>query len=159
MNLKSNNWIKWLLIPLLIIILDQWSKIAIVQHFVWGQSEIITSFFNLVRVHNTGAAFSFLSDAGGWQRGFFILIGIGVSLFMLWLIYCNSREILLCWALSLIIGGAIGNVIDRIQYGYVVDMLDFHLRGWHFPAFNLADSTISLGAFLLIWYECIHKKS
>jgi signal peptidase II len=159
MILQLNPWMKWLTNPLLVILLDQWSKMAIVQHFVWGQSESITSFFNLVRVHNTGAAFSFLADAGGWQHWFFILIGIGVSLFMLWLIYCNPHESLLCGALSLIIGGAIGNVIDRIQYGYVVDMLDFHARGWHFPAFNLADSAITAGAFLLILHECCYKKS
>ena len=152
------KWGWWLAIVCLVIFLDQWSKNWIVHHFAWGHSEHITSFFNLVRVHNPGAAFSFLAQGSGWQRWFFTVLASVMCVFMLWLIHRHPEKKLLCGALSFIIGGALGNVIDRIQYGYVVDMLDFHALGWHFPAFNLADSAITLGAILLILEEFRNHK-
>jgi len=106
-----------------------------------------------VRVHNSGAAFSFLAGASGWQRWFFIGLGIVVSGFIVWMLRTQGHQKLFAWSLSLILGGAVGNVVDRMLHGYVVDFLDFHWAGWHFPAFNVADSAISVGAALLILDE------
>ncbi len=142
----------------LVIALDQWSKYLIVEHFVYAQSQEVLSIFNLVRVHNTGVAFSFLASDGGWQRWFFTTLGLGASALMYRLIYLNKNQPLFCWALALISGGAIGNVIDRLNFGYVVDFLDFHWLNWHFAAFNLADSAITLGAALLIVYEFLRSR-
>jgi signal peptidase II len=141
---------RWLLLAVVIIILDQTSKLAISSHFVYGESLTITSFFNLVLAHNTGAAFSFLSDAGGMQRWLFSLIAIVASVWIVWLLRKHQAEKLFALALALILGGALGNLIDRIAYGYVVDFLDFHWAGYHFAAFNVADAAITLGAMLLI---------
>ena len=99
-----------------------------------------------MRVHNTGAAFSFLADASGWQRWFFTGIGVGGGRFILWMLKSHPGQNLFSFAMACILGGAIGNVIDRVRYGYVVDFLDFHWASWHFPAFNIADSAISIGA-------------
>jgi signal peptidase II len=143
---------------LLVIALDQLSKYMVVQEFVYAQSQEIVSFFNLVRVHNTGAAFSFLASDGGWQRWFFTLLGVAASSVMYRLIYTNKNQALFCWSLALIAGGALGNVMDRLMYGYVVDFLDFHWSTWHFPAFNLADSAITLGATLLILDELMKSR-
>ena len=101
-------------------------------------------------VYNKGAAFSFLADAGGWQRWFFTLLGVVVGAFIIWLLYRHTGQKLFCLAVSLILGGAVGNVVDRIIHGHVIDFLDFHLRNTHFPAFNVADCAITLGAILLI---------
>ena len=130
----------------------------VVQEFVYAQSQEIVSFFNLVRVHNTGAAFSFLASDGGWQRWFFTLLGVAASSVMYRLIYTNKNQALFCWSLALIAGGALGNVMDRLMYGYVVDFLDFHWSTLHFPAFNLADSAITLGATLLILDELMKSR-
>jgi signal peptidase II len=110
----------------------------------------VTSFFNLVLVYNKGAAFSFLSDAGGWQRVFFIVLTLGAIGLIMWMIRKHRDELLFCWGLVFILGGAVGNLIDRIRLGHVVDFLDFHAAGWHFWAFNVADSAITIGAMLLI---------
>jgi len=115
-------------------------------------------FFNLVRVHNPGAAFSFLSDAGGWQRWFFTGIGLAASVLIVYLLRSHPGQRLFCFALTCILGGAVGNVIDRMLHGYVVDFLDFHWAGWHFPAFNLADSTITVGAACLILDELLRVR-
>ena len=147
-----------LALTLLVIALDQLSKYMIVQSFVYAQSQEIFSFFNLVRVHNTGVAFSFLASDGGWQRWFFPILGVSASVVMYRLIYTHQHHTLFCWALALITGGALGNVIDRLIYGYVVDFLDFHWSTWHFAAFNLADSAITLGAMLLILDELLKSK-
>jgi signal peptidase II len=144
---------RWLGIALVIIVLDQLTKVLILQHYQLGDGTPITSFFNIVRVHNPGAAFSFLAWASGWQRWFFIVLGIAASIFITWLLRRHGHETMFAWALTLILGGAIGNVIDRAWHGYVVDFLDFHAGGRHFPAFNLADSAITLGAILLILDE------
>jgi signal peptidase II len=145
----------WLALALLVIVLDQFTKVLILGSFAWGDSIPITSFFNLVRVHNTGAAFSFLAGASGWQRWFFIGIGVLASAFITWMLRRHAGQKLFCFAITMIMGGALGNVIDRAVHGYVVDMLDFHAAGWHFPAFNLADSAITLGAACLILDEVL----
>lgn len=148
----------WLLIAALVVVADQLSKAWIVRDFHYGDVREITGFFNLVRAHNSGAAFSFLAGASGWQRWFFVALGIGFSAFcILMLRQHGATQKRLAWGLTLIMGGAIGNVVDRLLHGYVIDFLDFHHRalaplfpGGHFPAFNLADSAITLGAVLLI---------
>jgi signal peptidase II len=140
----------WLGLALAVILIDQFTKAWIIQDFQLGDSRVVTSFFNLVRVHNTGAAFSFLADSGGWQRWFFIVLGLVASGFIVWMLKKHPSERLFCFAIAMILGGALGNVIDRMLHGYVVDMLDVHWRGHHFPAFNAADAAITLGAVLLI---------
>ena len=139
-----------LAVSAVLVIADQWTKLAISSNLRYGESVAITSFFNLVLVYNKGAAFSFLSDAGGWQRVFFIGITSAAIIVLTWLIAKHHEEKLFRWGLTLILGGAIGNLIDRIAYGHVIDFLDFHYAGWHFWAFNVADSAISVGAALLI---------
>ena len=151
MNLRLQN-LYWLLATLLVVALDQWSKIWISRHFQYGESLNILPFFDLVLAHNYGAAFSFLSDAGGWQRWFFTGIAAVVSLLLVvWIARLKTNEKMLAFALAFILGGAIGNLIDRIQFGYVVDFLRFYVQQWSFPAFNLADSAITLGAILVLW--------
>jgi signal peptidase II len=141
----------WLGLSGLIIVLDQLTKLWVVSALKLGQSIELTSFFNLVFVYNPGAAFSFLSDAGGWQRWFFVGLALAVSAWLTLLIRQHASERLLPLAAAMILGGALGNVIDRIRFGAVVDFLDAHAAGWHFPAFNVADSAISVGVALLIW--------
>ena len=143
----------WLSLAVLVIIADQLTKILIARTFVLHEAKPITSFFNLVLAHNPGAAFSFLADAGGWQRDFFTALGVVVSLAIIWMLYKHSAQRLFACALALVLGGAIGNVIDRVLYGYVIDFLDFYWGKWHWPAFNVADSAICLGAALLVWDE------
>jgi signal peptidase II len=140
----------WLLISVVVIILDQLSKAAINSHLVYGESIAVTSFFNLVLAHNTGAAFSFLSNAGGMQRWIFTAIALIASVWIIWLLRKHQSEKLFSFALAFILGGALGNLIDRICYGYVVDFLDFYWGNSHFAAFNVADSAITCGAMLLI---------
>ena len=139
-----------LAVALVLVIADQWTKFAVSSNLRYGESVAITSFFNLVLVYNRGAAFSFLSDAGGWQRVFFIIITSAAIVVLMWLIAKHESEKMFRWGLTLILGGAIGNLIDRIAYGHVIDFLDFHFAGWHFWAFNVADSAITVGAALLI---------
>lgn len=142
---------KWLALSALVIVLDQLSKAWIISHFSYGESLYVLSVFNLVLVHNTGAAFSFLSDAGGMQRWLFSIIAIIASVWIIWLLRKHAGQTLFALSLSLILGGALGNLIDRIAYGYVVDFLSFHWDEYYFPAFNIADSAITCGAFLLIF--------
>jgi len=149
---------RWLAIAAIVIVLDQLSKAAINSHFVFGESMVVTGFFNLVLAHNTGAAFSFLSDAGGVQRWLFSAIAIVASVWIIWLLRKHQSEKLFSFALAFILGGALGNLIDRIAYGYVVDFLDFHWGAYHFAAFNLADSAITCGAALLILDSLKGKK-
>ncbi len=155
----------WLGMALVLLLADQFTKVLIIGSFQLGDSQTITSFFNLVRVHNSGAAFSFLSSASGWQRWFFTAIGVGAAGFIVWLLRSHSSEKLFCFALALVLGGAVGNVIDRVLWGYVIDFLDFHWA-WlaplfyqgHFPAFNLADSAISVGTVCLILDELLRVR-
>jgi signal peptidase II len=131
--------------------LDQLTKYLIARSFAPGESVTLTPFFNLVLVFNPGAAFSFLSDQPGWQRGFFIAIALAASAWIVYLLAKHPRERLFAAALALVLAGALGNVIDRILVGAVIDFLDFHAFGWHWPAFNVADSAITCGAVLLAW--------
>jgi len=148
----------WLGVALVIFLLDQLTKIAIVGAFQLGESLPITSFFNLVRVHNAGAAFSFLADAGGWQRWFFTGLGTVAALVMVYLLRMHAGQTLFCLALSLLLGGAVGNVVDRVLYSHVIDFQDFYYGTWHFPAFNVADSAITMGACLLILDELLRVR-
>lgn len=142
---------RWLWIAVVAFVVDQISKHMVVDDMELYQSIQIMPFFNLTYVHNYGAAFSFLSDAGGWQRWFFTLIAVFVSALILWWLRQTKKEqVLLPIAFSLILGGAIGNLYDRLVYGYVIDFLDFYYQGYHWPAFNVADSAIFLGAAILI---------
>lgn len=147
-------WLAWAAI---VVLLDQFTKTLILSHYQLGDSIPVTSFFNIVRVHNHGAAFSFLADAGGWQRWLFTGIGVVAAGFMLWMLKSHPGQKLFAFAISSLLGGAVGNVLDRLIHGHVVDFLDFHwpwlaplFPGGHFPAFNLADSAITLGAVCLI---------
>lgn len=140
----------WLSLAALFIGLDQASKLWISSHFIYGESLPLIPYFNFILAHNTGAAFSFLSEAGGWQRWLFSLIALIASIWIVRLMRQHAHETLFCLALALVLGGALGNLIDRISYGYVVDFIDFYIENWHFPAFNVADSAISVGAALLI---------
>lgn len=147
----------WLALALGIIVFDQFTKWLLIGAYRLGDATYVTSFFNIVRAHNTGAAFSFLASAGGWQRWFFTGLGLAAAAFIVWMLRAHPGQKLFAFALSLILGGAIGNVIDRLVHGYVVDFLDFHwaflspmFPGGHFPAFNVADSAITIGAIALI---------
>lgn len=149
----SSAMLPWLGLALILLIADQFTKVLILGYYRLGDATYVTSFFNVVRVHNSGAAFSFLASASGWQRWFFTAIGIAAALFIVWMLKSHAGQRLFSLALACILAGAIGNVIDRSLHGYVVDFLDFHYRGWHFPAFNIADSAITLGAICLILDE------
>ena len=143
----------WLGIAVIVILIDQLSKIAVSKILVYGASHPVTSFFNLVLAHNKGAAFDFLAAESGWQRYFLTALGVGAALFIIYLLKKNAGQRLFCWALALIMGGALGNALDRVLYGYVIDFLDVHISGWHWPAFNVADSAICIGATLFVLDE------
>jgi len=149
----STSLLPWLGIASIVILLDQVTKITVEKMFVFGQEKVITSFFNLVLAYNKGAAFGFLNDQPGWQRYFFTAVGVIAVGFIIYMLRRHSGQRMFCWSMALIMGGAIGNVIDRVAYGHVIDFLDFHVGGAHFPAFNLADSAIFLGAALFILDE------
>lgn len=143
--------LKWLWLSLLAIVLDQVSKLVVDKSMQLYESIPLVPYFNLTYVHNTGAAFSFLSQAGGWQRWFFAALAVIISVVLsVWLARLQKHETLLALALSLVLGGAIGNLIDRLAYGYVIDFLDVYYNSWHWPAFNIADSAITLGVALML---------
>lgn len=142
-------WV-WLGVALVVILLDQFSKVLIQGDFAYGESRTVTSFFNVVRVHNTGAAFSFLAGASGWQRWFFVGLGVVASAVIVWMLRKHPAQKLFCFAIAMILGGALGNVIDRVLLGYVIDFIRVHYEDHYFPAFNVADSAISIGAVLII---------
>ena len=149
----SNRKQLWLLLSIAVVVFfaDQLTKLWIVNQYIYGASDAVTSFFNLVRVHNFGAAFSFLNNEGGWQRWGFSIFAALVSLVILvWITRLTTQQKLEGLALALILGGALGNLYDRLTLGYVVDFLDFHWSGRHFPAFNIADSAICVGAGLIL---------
>jgi signal peptidase II len=155
----------WLGLAFIVILLDQITKTLILGTFQLGDSRTVTGFFNLVRVHNSGAAFSFLAGASGWQRWFFVGLGIVASGFIVWMLRSHPTQKLFCFAVSMIMGGALGNVIDRLLHGYVVDFLQFRFgfleplfHGGYFPSFNLADSAITLGAACLILDEILRVR-
>ncbi|HCT98843.1 MAG TPA: signal peptidase II [Methylococcaceae bacterium] len=145
--------LKWLWLAVLALVLDQASKLIVSSTMALYESRVVCAFFNLTYVHNTGAAFSFLSDAGGWQRWLFAGLAVGMSGVMsVWMARLKPTETFTAVALSLILGGAIGNLIDRLAYGYVIDFLDvFYDDAWHWPAFNIADSAITVGVVLMLW--------
>ena len=142
--------LKWFSISAIVIAFDLYSKHLIQQSFVFGDLHSFTSFFDLVRYHNEGSAFGFLNDAGGWQKWFFNGISIVASVVIIYLLKKHTNEKLFCAGLALILGGAIGNLYDRITLGYVVDFLNFHLNNHYWPAFNVADSAICVGVGLLL---------
>jgi signal peptidase II len=154
----SLGLVHWLALALVLVIADQITKVLVLGSFQLGEGKVVTSFFNLVRVHNAGAAFSFLADASGWQRWFFTGLGVVAAVLIVWMLKNHAGQSLFCFAIACILGGAIGNVIDRVLYGYVVDFLDFHWAGMHFPAFNVADSAISVGAFCVILDELLRVR-
>jgi signal peptidase II len=143
----------WLGIAALVILVDQLTKLLILGAFQPNESHTVTPFFNIVRVHNAGAAFSFLAGAAGWQRWLFVGLGVAAALFIVWMLRSHAGQRLFAWALALILGGALGNVIDRLAHGHVVDFIQVHWRHAYFPAFNVADSAITIGAALLILDE------
>ena len=155
----------WLALSVIVILLDQIAKTLIIGSMQLGDSHTITGFFNIVRVHNTGAAFSFLAGASGWQRWFFVTLGIVVSAGIVWMIRSHPDQKLFCFSVSMIMGGALGNVIDRLLHSYVVDFLQFHwpwleplFRGGYFPSFNVADAAITLGAVCLVLDELLRVR-
>ena len=145
----SKAW-PWFLGSLGIIVADQLTKWIVLARFAPGERREVTEFFNLVLVFNKGAAFSFLAQAGGWQTPILVAFALGAALIVSVLLLRSPGRRMFCAGLALILGGALGNVIDRLRFGHVVDFLDVHAAGWHWPAFNVADSAITLGAVLLI---------
>ena len=154
---RKARFVVWLMLALVVVLLDQASKSWIVATVEPNDGFPVTDFFNIVFVYNRGAAFSFLSGAAGWQRWFFLALAVGISIWIARLIWQHAQENLQPTALALILGGAIGNAVDRISRGAVVDFLDFHYAGWHFWAFNVADSAITVGVVLMFLYQLTHK--
>lgn len=150
MKTSSKN-ILYFCIALSTIIFDQWSKFVVHHYFFYGERlNIIPDFFDLTLVYNPGAAFSFLADAGGWQKYFFLFLAVAISLYLIFNIYKNEFALIGAIGASLVIGGAIGNAIDRLLHGHVIDFILFYYQKYHYPAFNIADSAIFLGVFLLL---------
>ncbi|MDP1935886.1 MAG: signal peptidase II [Hylemonella sp.] len=167
MATRSNGpglWL-WLGLAAIVILADQVTKTLIIGAFQLGEVRPVTDFFNLVRAHNKGAAFSFLADAAGWQRWFFTGLGLVVSGFIVWMLRSHPTQKLFCFAVTMIMGGALGNVVDRLLHGYVVDFLQFRFdilspvfSGGYFPAFNIADSAITLGACCMVLDEILRVR-
>jgi signal peptidase II len=148
----------WIGVALAVVVLDQLTKLLIERAFEYGDVKPLTGFFNLVLTYNKGAAFSFLREASGWQGPVLSAIAIGASALIVFLLTRHAQQRLFSFALALILGGAIGNLIDRLLYGHVIDFLDFHYAGWHWPAFNVADSGIVCGALLLVFEELMRMR-
>ena len=146
----ARPWARWLALSLAIVVADLATKAWVTRAFTLGEVHEVTPFFNLVLVHNTGAAFSFLAGAGGWQRWFFMFVTAVVSIAILWMLRRHHGQRLLAAALALVLGGALGNLWDRMIAGHVVDFLDFNIGTYHWPSFNVADSAIVIGAILLV---------
>ena len=157
-NASSGSLLPWLGIAGIVILADQLTKTLILRAFQLGDSHTVNPVLNIVRAHNTGAAFSFLADSSGWQRWFFVGLGLTATAFIVWMLKRHGGQRLFGWALALILGGALGNVIDRLLHGYVVDFVQVHWNGSAFPSFNVADSAITLGAALLILDELLRVK-
>lgn len=149
-NKNKAGILPWLGIAVLIVLFDQLSKIWISRILGYGQVIELTPFFNLMLAYNKGAAFSFLASQAGWQRYFFTIISIVAIIFIVYLLKRHAGQKLFCLSLALILGGAIGNLVDRSLYGHVIDFLDMHVAGWHWPTFNIADCGITIGAVLFI---------
>jgi signal peptidase II len=155
---STGGWLPWLGLSLAIFIVDQFTKVLILGYYRLGDTTHVASFFNIVRAHNTGAAFSFLAAASGWQRWFFTAVGIAAAIFIVWMLRSHAGQKLFSFALASILGGAVGNVVDRLLHGYVVDFVQVHWHGWYFPAFNVADSAITVGAACLILDELLRVR-
>ena len=155
--MSKASW-RWFALAALLVLADQATKALVLSRFALGERLALAPFFNLVFVYNPGAAFSFLSEAGGWQKPLLVAFALGAAVLVSVLIVRRPGERLLCTGLALILGGALGNVIDRLRFGQVVDFLDFHAAGWHWPAFNVADSGITIGAVLLILEGFLHRE-
>jgi len=154
----ATGMLPWLGLALIIFIADQFTKVLILGYYRLGDSTTIAPFLKIVRAHNTGAAFSFLASAAGWQRWFFTAIGVAAAIFIVWLLRSHAGQRLFSFSLACILGGAIGNVTDRLLHGYVVDFVQVHWAGWYFPAFNVADSGITIGAVGLILDELLRVR-
>lgn len=150
---------KWLVLALIVVMLDQASKQAILASLAYGERlAVIPGVFNLTLAYNPGAAFSFLADAGGWQRHFFTALALGVSAGIVYMLKKHLAEPRFCLQLSLILGGAVGNVIDRILYGHVVDFIQIYYQSWYYPAFNIADSAICIGVGVMLFDGLFERK-
>jgi len=149
----SPSFLRYIAIATITLLLDQLSKWAALSNLQIGLPEQVLPFLNWLLLFNPGAAFSFLAQGNGWQRWFFTILGLLACVYIFWLLRKNQNDKLLCVALSLILGGALGNVLDRLMFGAVVDFIDLHYGNWHWPAFNIADSAICIGAVLIIWGE------
>ncbi len=154
----TSSFLRWCALILGVIAADQISKLWVLENFALHEVRAVTDFFNLVLVFNSGAAFSFLANAGGWQKWFFVTLALGVSGWLLTMLRQHAAERLLPAALALICGGALGNVVDRLRFDAVVDFLDFHVAGYHWPAFNVADSAITVGVALMLWHQLFIAK-
>jgi signal peptidase II len=153
------GWLPWLGVSLAVFVADQFTKVLILGYYRLGDSTYVTSFFNVVRAHNTGAAFSFLAGQTGWQRWLFTAIGVAAAIFIVWLLRRHAGQKLFSFSLACILGGAIGNVVDRLVHGYVVDFIQVHWKNlYYFPAFNIADSAITIGAAGLILDELLRVR-
>ena len=148
---RAASWTRWLWLSAAVVVLDLATKALVSEAFHYGEVLYVTPFFNLVLVHNTGAAFSFLAQAGGWQRWFFTLVAVVISAALISMLRKPGTGKLLSFGLALVLGGALGNLHDRVRLGYVVDFIQVHAGGYYFPAFNVADSAITVGVALLIW--------
>jgi signal peptidase II len=151
MRERAPSWTRWLWLSAVLVVLDLVTKALVTDAFRYGEVREVTPFFNLVLVHNTGAAFSFLAEAGGWQRWFFTAVAITISAMLIWMLRKPGTGTLLSFGLALVLGGALGNLYDRVTLGYVVDFVQLHAGGYYFPAFNVADSAITVGVLLLVW--------
>ena len=152
------NPVRWYGLAVLVIVLDQLSKWVVLGRLQFGETVYVAPFWNWVLTYNPGAAFSFLADQPGWQRWFFATLAIAVSAWIAVMLRRHAGERLLSLALALIMGGALGNVIDRIRFGAVVDFVQWHVAGYYWPAFNVADSAITIGAVLLVWEQIFSGK-
>ena len=150
-SVGNARWARWLALSAAVIALDLATKAWVSSAFQYGEVRNVLPVFNLVLVHNTGAAFSFLAGASGWQRWFFTVITIAISAFIVVLLRRHHEDRWMSAALALVLGGALGNLYDRVTLGHVVDFVQLHAGGWYFPAFNVADSAITIGVALLIW--------
>ena len=148
---RDRAWMRWLVLSAVVLALDLATKEWVSNVFQYGETRVVTPFFNLVLVHNAGAAFSFLAGAGGWQRWFFTAITVAISIVILVMLRRGHGNRVLAMGLALVLGGALGNLHDRVTLGYVVDFLQLHAGGYYFPAFNVADAAITAGVVLLIW--------
>ncbi len=154
----ARGMLPWLGLAMLLFVADQVTKALILANYQLGDATYVTSFFNVVRVHNPGAAFSFLASASGWQRWFFTVLGIGAALFILWMLRTHHAQRLFAFSMACLLGGAVGNVVDRLLHGYVVDFVQLHYAGWAFPAFNVADAAITAGAIGMILDELLRVR-